>query len=121
VKKWKYNFLSVPRIQTKGIPNLLQGQIIFTLAPFGPNNKAKASVNRKFFSGGGNIDYSGKKPLTYRLVAPKRPGQYFLFATILSSSKDVNAFLIVARIKAGAGPWWTGALTTSQVDVEVED
>jgi len=114
----------------KRYPKLLQGQIIFTFAPFGPapfgpapfgaNNKALASVSRKFFSGGGNIDYTGEKSITYRLVAPQRPGHYFLFATVLSSSKDVRAFLIVARINPGAGPWWTGALTTSQIDVGVE-
>jgi hypothetical protein len=98
---------------------LLQGQFVFTFVPFGQPTSREAFSTRYHFSGAGDLDYSGKKPVEYEIPAPPKEGKYHLFATVLSSPEDVRAFLMTARMKAGEGPWWVGTMSTPSILVVV--
>jgi hypothetical protein len=98
---------------------LLQGQFVYTFAPLGRGGGHEAYSTRHHFSGGGGLDYSGRTAITNEVRAPSRKGTFLLIATVLSSREDIQAFLVLARMKAGAGPWWMGSMSTAPLLVEV--
>jgi len=111
-------FLKAEKPGTKH-PKLLQGSFVFTFVPIGHVIGSGAFSTHKTFSGAGGVDYSGKTGMAYSIPAPSAPRKYYLYATVLSTQSDINSFLIHAKVAGNAGPWWTGALATPPMEIQV--
>ena len=82
-------------------------------------NKEPGSVARcHFLEGGGDIDYTGKEAVVLRMTAPSRPGKYYLFATLISTSDDVKRIIIHLRTRE-ALLLWSGTVSTPPFPIEV--
>lgn len=97
---------------------LLKGRFLYT---FVSENSHEVTTTTKFFSGGGGIDYTGATPVPHKISAPEKTGKYLLYATVISTKKDIKGFLMTARMKASAGPWWNGIVSTPFVHIQVKN
>ena len=113
--------LHSPEANDKTHPKLLAGRFVFVMVPVNGYSDREPTITTVSFSGGGGIDYRGDKGLKYKVRAPDRSGDFQIFANVHSTLDDIKQFMMMAKMRGDAKPWWRGVLASpSQLVVVTE-